>query len=1158
MSNPLAVPTLGIDDAAATTTTAPSSQHTHDRVPTPEDKADTDLEKGSLSDEPTAAALPTSISHANITNAVGFAASAPAAHATFEDAARDRRLQREKTLERTYSVDGRRPPLKVPVAARLTGDFRTLSIQLSEGGLADAREHKKGQKKALKAISELEWHSLPVDDVLSRLSASATTGLDSDQVKRRIARYGPNKMSKPPSPWFRKLVSYVFGGFGTLLLGAAILTMIAWKPLGNPNPQPSVLALAVVLFVVNAFSACFNAWQDWSTSRVMASISGMLPSDVTVIRDGSRISVPATDLVQGDLVHLSLGQKMAADMRIIKLDGELKFDRSVLTGESDAIAGHVDQTDANYLESKNVIMAGTSCVGGGGLAVVTSTGDATIFGRLAKMSSQPKKGMTTLQREIFLFVVTISSIAAALCVLCVIIWGAYLRPKHPGFMSVSQLIVNVVSIAVAFIPEGLPIAVTLSLTIIANKMRQSKVLCKSLSTCETLGSITVLCADKTGTLTKNNMVAVSVAVHGFESNPADATKHIIMDTPIGSAFKQLQFVGAVCNSASFDGETAHLPLSERKIHGDATDKAILRLAEEMNGVAAANEGWDASYTVPFNSKNKFMLKLISTADKAQAQRALSPSEAMAFEPEKDFVLLAKGAPDILIKRCVSVLDADGTVLPLTESRLATLEHMQAALASKGQRVLLLTRRVVSRAAIDGMGGVSSLNDSNTVDLTNELCAVGLIGIFDPPRDEIPGVVKTIRGAGARFFMVTGDFALTATAIAKQCGIVTTEKISGFADLDALEGQIPPYDTWADNSERPMRALVLSGSDIMRMNDSHWETVSRFDEIVFARTTPEQKLAIVKCFQSRDNVVGMTGDGVNDSPALKNADVGISIVGASEVALESADLVLMEGFGSMVDAMIYGRLVFSNLKSTIAYLLPAGSCAELMAILAAFFFGLPQILSNIQMIIICALNDAICSLTLCLEKPEGDLLKAKPRNVKKDRLADWKLLVHAYVFVGLPLTVCCFSMAFWDMQKRGVPFSDMWLKYSGGVIAQTRPEFYAEVINKGQSVYYFTAILMQWFNLLSIRTRRLSIFQKPPIGRRETSNLMLFPAMLCSLLIGIFISYVPAIQHVFLTREVRVEYFFLPAAFGIVMISLDEGRKLIVRTYPRSFLAKIAW
>ncbi|KAK0542999.1 hypothetical protein OC846_006563, partial [Tilletia horrida] len=534
MSNPLSVPTLEKGELSA------SSTQSHE----PSSGEDYDIEKGSSIHDKVASTAP----------GVGFAESAGPV-TTFDESAHDRRLRREKTLERTYSVDGRRPPLKVPVAARLTGDFRTLSIQLSTGGLADDKDKKKSQKQALKAISELDWHSLSIDEVLTRLNASSSSGLDSDQVKRRLARFGPNKMSKPPSPWARKLASYVFGGFGTLLLAAAVLTMIAWKPLGNPNPQPSVLALAVVLFVVNAISATFNAWQDWSTSRVMASISGMLPSDVTVIRDGERISVPAADLVQGDLVALSLGQKMAADMRIVKLDGELKFDRSVLTGESDAISGSIDKTDENYLETKNVVMAGTSCVGGGGLAVVTSTGDATVFGRLAKMSSAPKKGMTTLQKEIFFFVIAISSTAATLCIICVIIWAAYLRPKHPDFMSVSQLIVNIVSIAVAFIPEGLPIAVTLSLTIIANKMRQSKVLCKSLSTCETLGSISVLCADKTGTLTKNNMVAVSVAVHGFESNPADATKHIIMETPIGSALKQVQFVGAVCNGATFDGAT---------------------------------------------------------------------------------------------------------------------------------------------------------------------------------------------------------------------------------------------------------------------------------------------------------------------------------------------------------------------------------------------------------------------------------------------------------------------------------------------------------------------------------------------------------------------------------------------------------------------------
>ncbi|CAD6984362.1 unnamed protein product, partial [Tilletia controversa] len=339
MSNPLSVPTLGKNGGS-------SSSHQTDE-PGPDIDEKMDLEKGAL-DEHSPNHFPASAS------GLGFPAGTVGAHTTFEDVepnSHSRRLQREKTIERTYSVDGRHPPLRVPVAARLTGDFRTMSIQLSDGGLAEARDQKQDHKQALKALSELEWHMLSVDEVLSRLNASATSGLDSDQVKRRLSQYGPNKMSKPPSPWFRKIMGYIFGGFGTLLLGAAIMTMIAWKPLGGAHPPASVLALAIVLFVVNAFSACFNAWQDWSTSRVMASISGMLPSEVTVIRDGARISIPATELVPGDLVHVSLGQKMAADMRTIKLDGELKFDRSVLTGESDAITGSVDKTDDNYLES---------------------------------------------------------------------------------------------------------------------------------------------------------------------------------------------------------------------------------------------------------------------------------------------------------------------------------------------------------------------------------------------------------------------------------------------------------------------------------------------------------------------------------------------------------------------------------------------------------------------------------------------------------------------------------------------------------------------------------------------------------------------------------------------------------------------------------------
>ncbi|PWN51634.1 K, P-type ATPase [Violaceomyces palustris] len=1067
---------------------------------------------------------------------------------------------RERTLERTHSVVGSSRGVLGDPSARVVADFRTLSIQLSQGGLADvedAKRKRRKEEKTAKELSELDWHRVGTDEVLSRLATSQSQGLDNNQAERRLKQYGKNEMSKPPRRLLRRIFFYIFGGFGSLLLGASLICFIAWKPLGEPNPQVSNLALAVVLLVVVAIQAGFNAYQDFSTGRIMASIAGMLPADVVVVREGSRHSVPASDLVNGDVVVISLGNKVAADCRIVHTS-EAKFDRSVVTGEAEAISATVEMTDENFLESRNIALAGTSCVSGSALGVVIATGDLTVFGRIAAMSNRPKSGPTTLEREVRIFVLTIAAIAVVIAVICVIIWAAYLKPKHPGFMSTSALLVNVVSILVAFIPEGMPVAVTLSLTVIARKMAKAKILCKQLSTCETLGAVSVLCSDKTGTLTTNRMTVTSVGLYGFECDTREARDHVTLGAPLGSAFQQLQWVGAVCNSASFDSETLGLPASERKIHGDATDSAVLRMAEEIGSVEASQRGWECDYELSFNSKNKFMIKLVQCRSNGPEALSLAfggseVEQEEGFQPLTDSVLLVKGAPDVLLKRSSFALDASGEVIPLTETVRAALVEMQSLWSSRGQRVLLLARRIIRQGTID-----ASIPLENAVmELNMDLTVVGLVGIVDPPRPEIPEVVKTCRGAGVRFFMVTGDFQLTAEAIARQCGIVTSEKVHHFDSLSTSE--LPPYDFMADNESREQRALSLTGSDLMRMDEAAWEQACRYDEIVFSRTTPEQKLRIVKEFQARGGCVGMTGDGVNDAPSLKQADVGIAMGGGSSVAMEAADMILLDSFSSIVDALLYGRLVFSNLKKTVGYLLPAGSYAELWAVLLSFFFGLPQILSNLQMIFICVGTDLMPSLALTQEQPESDLLKRKPRNVKTDRLADWKLLVQAYLWVGTPLTLVSCAMGFWWMQRHGVPFSDMWLKYGGGRIQTEQPEMFNEVLYQANAVYFFNLVLMQWFNLMGWRTQKLSsLFQQVPILNSATRNYTLFPAMAFSLVLAVFLSYIPALQNVFLTRGVSVEHYFLPLAFGALLLLAEEARKWWIRRSPGSLLAKLAW
>ncbi|KAG9084053.1 hypothetical protein FRC06_004255 [Ceratobasidium sp. 370] len=389
-------------------------------------------------------------------------------------------------------------------------------------------------------------------------------------------------------------------------------------------------------------------------------------------------------------------------------------------------------------------------------------------------------------------------------------------------------------------------------------------------------------------------------------------------------------------------------------------------------------------------------------------------------------------------------------------------------------------------------------------------------------------------------MVTGDHPATAVAIAAQAGIVSgnPDAIHHLSDLDSSldEKSVPKYDPDAqfdqlssDSSSdpekgpevrMPMKSIVITGADMMAISSSQMEQLCQYDEIVFARTSPEQKLRIVHEFQSRGGVVAMTGDGVNDAPSLKAADCGVAMGDGSDVAREAADMVLLENFEAIVVALEYGRLVYDNLKKTVLYLLPAGSFSELMPILLNILIGVPQMLSSLQMIIICVATDVLPALSLALEKPEQGLLSRRPRNVKTDRLADWRLLTHAYLFLGVIESLCAMSMSFWYLQRNGVPFSDLVLGFGNW------PTLDAEKLSKAQSVYFITLVIMQWGNLLATRTRKLSILQHRPSG-----NWYIFPAMACALVIGIFFSYVPFFQRTFLTRGIPVEHYFLPLAFG---------------------------
>ncbi|KAH7305561.1 Na,H/K antiporter P-type ATPase [Stachybotrys elegans] len=1058
------------------------------------------------------------------------------------------------SLSRRNSSDSlsirRASRVQVDPAAALPVQYRTVSFQIEESKGKELAELAKAKNSAAKDLNDLEWHTLSTDALYQRLSTSPTTGLSSDQTKRRLQQYGKNAPSPPKSNWALTVFGYFFKGFGGILLIASILVFIAWRPLGEPAPALANLALAIVLLAVFFIQAGFAMFQDWSTSRVMSSIKDMLPEQCQVTRDGQMIQMPAEDIVPGDVVTVKAGNKLPADVRFVQASSDAKFDRSVLTGESKPVPATVDHSDTNYLETRNIGLQGTHCIMGNCVGVVVATGDKTVFGRIAKLTQEPGTKMTPLEREILYFVTIICAVMITMILVVIIAWAAWLRHDHPDWMTPSILIVNCVSVAVAFIPEGLPIAITSGLTITANLMKKNAILCKSLKTVETLGSVSVICSDKTGTLTEQGKMTMTDCSIGGENRTVDEAKAAISSN---ANIMQLGALAGMCNGAELDAASADVPVAQRKVFGDATDSAILRFVEGLSdgNVAYFRACWQRVYELAFNSKNKFMIRCFKIARPEALAKTLTGEEAKHFSEEAQ-LLTIKGAPDVLVDRCSFYLDASGDVAPMTPAVRSSIEAVKDTYSAQGKRCLLLARRVLPAGSISAEPGSAKYEELVLAEAKRGLVLVGLVAIVDPLRPEIPEVVSTLRGAGIRIAMVTGDFALTALAISREAGIVRSHSVHSAADLERAASEAS-----SELDKTVYRgAIVISGPELLTLSDHQWKMLTEYEEIVFARTTPEQKLRIVREFQE-NNVVAMTGDGVNDAPSLKAADVGISLSSGSDIAMEAADMVLLDKFSSVVVAVQYGRVVFDNLKKVIAYLLPAGSFSEFWPVMTFALFGLPQILSSFLMIIICCFTDCAAATMLSYEKPEADVLTRPPRNVKKDRLVNWQLVLQAYGIVGVTQTLASYAMSFWYLERQGIRFRDLWFSF-GRLPSGIDPDFYSEQLIIASSIYFVNLVVMQWFNLMATRTRRLSIFQHPPLFNKETQNWYLFPAILFSLLMAIFWLYPPAIARVIDTAPVPVEYWFLPFAFGMYLIVIDEARRWAVRKWPNSWIGKAAW
>jgi sodium/potassium-transporting ATPase subunit alpha len=997
---------------------------------------------------------------------------------------------------------------------------------------------KASSSKGVNSIS-VNYHLMSKNELYHRYETSVQDGLSQEEAKRRLKRDGPNSIT-PKKRIFRKILSILskfFTGFCFVLWPAAIMSILAWRPLGGNQPDVTNLVQGIVLILVIFTNAIFDIVQENATGRIMSSISGMLPSNCKVVRDGQITQVDMKHIVVGDVVHLSLGDIVPADLRLIEVHS-LKLDTSMLTGESEPISCSEKNTETNVMESKNVAFMGTNVVEGSGVGVVVNIGNGTIMGHITQNASQTKQANSSsaLHKEINRFVLAVTILAIVTGSTFMLVWGVWLKRKHPNFMNLSEIITTSLACAVAYVPEGLALCVILTLTLIARKMGQHKVLAKSLMTVETLGCVNVICSDKTGTLTMNQMSVM----HLYIGQKLKTVGRELMDlyNRGNPAVTELVRICSLCNRAIFqEPMDESLPILQRPVLGDASDTAMLRFAEEFHHVAYMRRDYKKVVEVPFNSKNKFMLTICQQPD----------------ETDKSPLLMMKGAAEIMVSKCSTILMNDGKEIPLTPQIREDLTRQQEELGESGERVLAVCRKYLNSSDYPIDEFEFSTEDGLNFP-TEDLCLVGMIALLDKPRPEAADAVRDCNKAGIRVSMVTGDHPTTAVSIARMVGIVNHDCHKFNAQEATMQGRMKQKKKFIPTITD--RALAITGADIAAgLTDDNWDYILTHQEIVFARTTPEQKLTIVKEFQKRKNVVAVTGDGVNDSPAMKQADVGVAMGGGSDVARNTADLILMDNnFASIIVGVKYGRLVYENLKKVVIYLLPAGTMCELVATVANVFFGLPKMISPILMIVHSMLTDSASCMTLIFEQPEPDLMNFPPRSVTGEHIVNLRLLFQAYLFVGLPQVIGLLTMWFWFMwQFGGFHIKELFFIFDGfkeGFHNMHSKQLH-ELLYQGQCVYFVALVLVQFGNLLSTRTRRASFFTQSPFhgaGR----NVSLFIGMFMSIMFAIMVVHIPVFQYLFDTRTIPFKFWFAPLVFALYIIIMDEARKFGRRMVPRLF------
>jgi Ca2+-transporting ATPase len=930
--------------------------------------------------------------------------------------------------------------------------------------------------------AETTCHAATRVEVLETLGTSEK-GLTEEEASLRLERYGPNEISEVKGRsmvW--KFLENFYHLFAIMLWVAGFMSFVAQMP-----------ELAWAIFAVIFINAIFSFWQEYKAEKATEALKRMIPHRSKVVRGGEVKEIDAAGIVPGDILVLEEGDNISADARLIE-EYELRTNNATLTGESEPVrktaSPHADER-LTVVEMPNLVFAGTSVAYGGGKAAVYATGMHTQFGKIASLTQGVKEELSPLQKEMVKIVQLVAVIATGLGVIFFVLgyFVAHLPLKY-GF-------VFAVGIIVAMVPEGLLPTVTLALAMGVQRMAGRHALIKKLSSVETLGCTTVICTDKTGTLTKNEMTVREIWVNNehlqVSGSGYDPTGDFMHDgTFVTDRQREALFIlvkaAALCNNARLIKPSTDA--DAWTILGDPTEAALL--------VAAQKAGFDYDREIT-SSRRIFELPFDSV------RKRMTTIHMHKFGR----IGYVKGAPKEVLELCTKVATL-AEPRPMTDEERTRIVAQNDEFARGGLRVLAMAYREIPEEETD-----------YSPDKTEkDLVFVGLMAMMDPPRDEVSTAVEECATAGIKIIMITGDYGLTAETIARRIGIVKGEK-----------------------------ATIVTGVDLNGMSDEALEEALEQEDVLFARVAPEHKMRIAQSLKRIGHIVAMTGDGVNDAPALKAADIGVAMgISGTDVAKEAAEMILTDdNFASIVNAIEEGRAVYDNIRRFITYIFTS-NIPELVPFILYVLFDVPLPLTIMQILAIDLGTDMLPALALATETPEPGIMKKPPRS-RKERLVNWPLLFRAQVFLG-PIQAVAAMVAFYAMYLMNgwVPFETPGVAFSGvaglqqasyvlqgGVLVPTILYMKATTMN------HAAVVTTQIGNAFAQRTNRESIFK---VG--FLSNKYLLGGIVGELIGITVLIYVQPFQRIFQHAPLGVMDWVLLVALIPTLLIADELRKWYLR------------